>query len=227
MNASSDTPPGSLLQFDFCVPESQRLADLYGMAQDVEQAISFCDLHIEIDPTEAGISSEERLRREHTRQALCKAGLVAYARAFSGAVRPGLDKAFVARLSPNAQSLHSTVKALRDKWVAHAVNDFEDVQVRIDATVTANGTVEVRGVSLASRAIGGFVMAWMMQFRGLCREVLALIESDVSSENARLTAIARELPPATLAGFQRVDGVPMQTPTRLDPTRARSRFKAS
>jgi len=76
------TPSSQLLQYDFCVPEAQRLADLTGIKLDLEAANGYCDLHIDIDPTETGLSPQEMLRREHTRQALCRAFLVMYGRAW-------------------------------------------------------------------------------------------------------------------------------------------------
>jgi hypothetical protein len=69
----------AFLQFEYCVPESQALADLYGAQHDLEEAIRYCDLHIEIDPTESGISIEEVSRRNFTRNASAMAAVLAVA----------------------------------------------------------------------------------------------------------------------------------------------------
>ena len=150
-----DAKPGTLLQFDYCVTDSQRLADLIGIKADLEAAIRYCDLHIEIDPTEPGIAVDEMSRREHTRQALCRAALVVW----GSGVRSGLGDEHVARLSIDGRNLHVVVKPLRDKWVAHAVNHFEDLRVRIDVDVSTDGVVKIRGVSTAAHSVGGFVRA--------------------------------------------------------------------
>jgi hypothetical protein len=212
------------VEIDYCVPEAQRLADLWSVAEDLRQAIRYCDLHIEIDPTESVISAEEMLRREHIRQALCRAAIIAYGRSFTNGVRPGLDQDFVRRLLPKSQGLHATIRALRDKWIAHAVNHFDDIRVRVTATESDDGSLTIQGVSIAAQAVGGFVQAWMLDFRALCTEALVLVESDFRSESDRLTVHVRARPVKEILSRDRVDGVSMHRDT-LEPLRPRARYK--
>jgi hypothetical protein len=221
-----NTPVSQLLQYDFCVPEAQRLADLAGVRMDLESAIEYCDLHIEIDPTEPEISPKERLRREHTRQGLCRAFLIMYGRSWGwgAGVRSGLDDSYHQRLSHGAQQLHDTVKDLRDKWVAHAVNHFDDVRVRIDVEQKSDQTLFVRGVSTTGHHVGGFVRDWMIKFRALASEVLALVQQEMASESERLSAFVRQLPIEDVMSRPRVDGVALGT-TRLEPRKIRKNFR--
>jgi hypothetical protein len=218
------TPTSQLLQYDFCVPEAQRLADLAGIRIDLETAIEYCNLHIEIDPTESGISPKERLRRDHTRQALCRAFLITYGRCWGSGVRAGLDDGHRQQLSLGAQQLHATVKDLRDKWVAHAVNHFDDVRVQIDVDWRADETASVRGVSVTGHHVGGFVRDWMIKFRTLASEVLALVQREIASESERLSVMARKLPLENVMSRHRVDHIPL-TPTTLEPRRVRKVFR--
>lgn len=64
------------MMFDFCIPEAQRLADLTGANLDLDSALNYCNLHIEIDVEEKAISAHELIRRESTRQGLSRAAIV-------------------------------------------------------------------------------------------------------------------------------------------------------
>jgi hypothetical protein len=214
------------IQFEYCVPESQRLADLCGALNDLNEAIRYCDLHIEIDPTEGGISIEEMLRRDHTRNALCRAAFTSYGRCFGTGVRASLDSDLVKRLPAHLQDRHAQVKNLRDKWVAHSVNSFEDVRIRIDATQTGVGDIVAQGVSMATQLVGTFVRDWMIAYRALFAAVRDLVQDDLSVESARLSEKVREMPSEALLRLERVDGAPL-TRKSWDPGQSRARFRSN
>lgn len=212
------------LQFEYCVPESQRLADLHGAKHDLDDAVRFCDLHIEIDPTEAGIPVEEALRREHTRSALCRAAFISYGRCFATGVRTSLSSDLVERLPADLRGRHAQVRMLRDKWVAHSVNHFDDVRVRIDATMSPAGEFDIRGVVMAAQLVGGFVQAWVIAYRVLFVAVRDLVQKDISVETERLTAAVKRMPPQELMQLERVDGTPLVRKS-WDPGQSRGRFR--
>ncbi len=215
----------TVLQFEYCVPDSQKLVDLYGAQHDLDEAIRYCDLHIEIDPTEPGISIEELLRRDHTRNALCRAALISYGRCFGSGIRASLGPDLVKRLPTELRDRHAQVKNLRDKWVAHSVNHFDDIRVRIDATLNPAGELQVRGVSLASQLIGTFLRDWMISYRVLFVAVRDQVREDLSAESASLSDKVKEMPPQELMRLERVDGVPL-TRKSWDPGQNRGRFKS-
>jgi len=216
----------TVLQFEYCVPESQRLADLYGAQHDLDEAIRYCDLHIEIDPTEPGISIDEMLRRDFTRNALCRAALFSYGRCFGGGVRASLGQDLINRLPLELQDRHAQVKNLRDKWVAHSVNHFDDVRVRIDATLNPDGGVEVHGVSLTAQLVGTFLRDWMIAYRALFVDVRALVQQELSVESSVLSNKVKGMPMEELMLLERVDGVPL-TRKSWDPGQNRGRFKSN
>ena len=164
------------------------------------------------------------MRREDTRQALCRAAFVSYGRCFGSGVRAGLKVDFVKRLSPELQQRHSQVKDLRDKWATHSVNHFDDVRVRINARSNASGELEVEGVSIASQNVGGFVQAWMIAYRALFIAVRDLVQSDISTESNRLSNEVKKMPTEKLKEMERVDGIPL-TRKALDPSQNRNKFK--
>lgn len=212
-----------MIQLEFCNPQSQRLADLYGHQYDLNNAIRFCDLHIEIDPTEAGISIEEFLRREHTRHALCRAAFTSYGRCFGSGIRSGLNKDIVGRLPDELKQRHQQVKDLRDKWVAHSVNHFDDVRIRVQATVDESGEVQSRSVAMASQMVGTFVMAWMIAYLELFKAVLLLVDEEINNETVTLSNIVDQMTSSELMALERVNGTPLERKS-WNPGQNRSRF---
>lgn len=212
------------IQFEYCVPQSQKLADFYGYQLDLTDAIRFCDLHIEIDPTEKDISVGEILRREHTRNALCRAAFTSYGRCFGTGIRASLSQDILLRLPDELKQRHQQVKDMRDKWVAHSVNHFDDVRIRIDATWTESGDIEVRGISMASQMVGTLRMAWMMAYRELFKAVLALVEEQIRCETELLSEKVKQMTSEELLLLERVDGIPLNRKS-WNPGQKRGRFQ--
>lgn len=212
-----------IIQFDFCNPQSQRLADLYGHQYDLNSAIRFCDLHIEIDPTETGIDVKEVMRREHTRDALCRAAFTSYGRCFGHGIRSGLNKDFVGRLNDDLKQRHQQVRDLRDKWVAHSVNHFDDIRIRIQAAVDESGEVQSRSIFMAAQMVGTFVMAWMIAYRELFKAVLLLVDEEINNETTALFKIVSKMNSSELMVLERVDGTPLERKS-WNPSKNRSRF---
>jgi hypothetical protein len=126
-------------------------------------------------------------------------------------VRSGLGADYVGRLSTNSRNFHGVAKPLRDKWVAHAVNHFEDVRARINVTVNPDGSFVTQGVSILSQSVGGFVQAWMVQFRSVISEVLIHVKQETAKEFERLSNIVREIPVDDVLLRERVDGAAAKT----------------
>ncbi len=211
------------MHFEYCVAQSQRLADLIEIERDLETVVRYCDLHIEIDPTERGIKVDEVVRREHTRQALCRTALVMYGRAWESKARSGLGNDFRARLSERSRSFDGVVKALRDKWVAHAVNHFDDTRISLTVSVGTNGVAHVSGVDSISRAVSGFTRDWMIEFRSLCAEALGLLEQDIEKERGEVLSHVRALPIERILDLPRSDNVFRDR--ALNPRKSRRQFR--
>jgi hypothetical protein len=125
-------------------------------------------------------------------------------------VRAQLGSDRTEKLSPKAKQLHGVVKTLRDKWVAHAVNRFDDIRMRIDVSLYPDRSMQVRGVSVGSRNVGGFLREWMIAFRSLIGEVAALVQEDIRSESERLSTLVKSLPIEEVTSRERADHVPIE-----------------
>ena len=102
-------------------------------------------------------------------------------------MRASLGQDLINRLPPELQDRHAQVKNLRDKWVAHSVNHFDDVRVRIDATLNPDGGFEIHGVSLTAQLVGTFLRDWMIAYRALFVDVRALVQQELSVESSVLS----------------------------------------
>ena len=122
-------------------PKPRQLADLVGIQRDLlwvskafqvlshrEDRHQFPVLHLE---------------------ALHDAGLVRYARCFKKGRRNAfhIPKAWIDTLAAHLVEMHNRAMDIRDKHVAHSINDWE-VNVPVVQVVTAGGGTTVRGVSV-------------------------------------------------------------------------------
>ena len=171
-------------------PETYRLADMYGVLQDLEWLIALC----------------ERILRYRTRgprpdstemEALEGAALIRYGRCFKGGARTAflLDAQWIAQLPSELQSAHRDFEALRDKHVAHSVNDWElNVPVAVLRRDTETGESEVSSVSVQSHRIIGLTMESIQQLKRLAESLLILIRNESKVEAERVLAIAKQIP---------------------------------
>ena len=209
--------------FDFCIPEAQKLADLTGIKLDLKSALTFCELHIEIDPEAPDIDISELLRGEYTRQGLSRAAIITYGRCWGSGVRKSLPENILIKLSPASKIIHQQVIDIRNKWAAHSVNHFDEVKVFLQIN---EGTSfhDNLSVTVHSHSVAGFRRDFMIPMKTLCEELLALVEAESALESEKVTELARGLSKDEIMRLSRIDGV--QASERLFiPTKVAPRFK--
>ena len=213
-----------MMMFDFCIPEAQRLADLTGANLDLDSALKYCDLHIEIDVEERAIDVHELIRRESTRQGLSRAAIVTYGRCWGGGVRKPLSEDLVPRLTPPSSNIHQQVIDIRNKWAAHSVNHFDDVRVHIQVNEGGDECSRI-SVGVQSQSVAGFRQAFMIPMRTLCREVKELVQIEIGIESAKVTALARSMKIEEILLRKRIDGIAFGE-RQLTTTKVAQRFKS-
>jgi hypothetical protein len=129
----------------FHIPEAQALADLTGVESDLISAESICDRFI--------AESEKESRDWQLQEILCAAAIVKYGRAFPSRARQGVATEFVSKLSAEHQELHRFFKDLRDKWIAHSVNSFEENEVSAWLMPPERGPLSVTGISVRQHRV--------------------------------------------------------------------------
>jgi hypothetical protein len=137
------------------------LGELYGVEQDLEATKDYC----------------ERLRRELSDfasadwtlvYALSEAAVVRYVRCFTKGIRLSLDPEY---LTPTGREVHSWFLNLRNKHIAHSVNEFENWSVVVHV-VEAPDPAAVHHVSMGAGRIGGLSLDLVESLFALCDTAL-------------------------------------------------------
>jgi hypothetical protein len=81
-------------------------------------------------------------------EALWTAASIAYARAFAGGLRLGLDESVFDEAPEGMLEMHKYVKDMRDKRIAHSVNPFEQVQTVAILNGDGSGVIGVGAIHM-------------------------------------------------------------------------------
>ena len=172
---------------DFQVPEAQRLADLTGVAHDLEVAANMCGVYLDYrDRGDIGDLWQK--------QALSISAVTMYMRTATSGVRQGVTENHIAQLDPHHQAFHKYIKALRDKWVAHSVNALEETRVVVYPVPEGRGERGITQVTTQHRFTCSLSFDDANQLIVLAQELKRLVDSEIEDEKARLLEYARSLP---------------------------------
>jgi hypothetical protein len=171
------------------------LADLAGIALDLETAVELCRRLRgvwEVSPVDAALVD-----------ALSTAIVVRYSRCFAEGIRARIPPEFVDQLSPELQSLHRRVQALRNKHVAHSVNPLEEnlVIVRLAAPPDPPtlGLIEIRRDRLL-----GLDSTTAAAVHELCQTLFVAVSHCVEAKKKVLQHQLESLPLDSLYGLPEV-----------------------
>lgn len=206
--------------------EAAALADLYSVRYDLEIAT-----HLSKAAREAGVT---RPHDSLVVEGLVTAALIRYCRCFSTNVRLGLQRADIETLDAETLAQHDYFKALRDKFVAHSANPFEENWV----TATASERDGVR-YPIASVRHGSHRMLLSVgdarALGALVKQVRHFVDAKIRTEEAKLLGIIQQLPPDVLhdsdlrspAQFTLADVARTRGQTRAPTTRSKSARRSS
>ena len=126
-------------------------------------------------------------------------------------------------LVPDRLAIHDTVTAIRNKHIAHSVNDMEvntvSVQLFRDPSTDAYA---VRGVAVLGIRMMGITLGEIKDLRELCRALTAALEDEESAQRKRVEDLAKALPISDFVSRMDVDP-PMFSAGMQQPDRARRR----
>lgn len=197
----------------FNCPESQRLADLTSIAGDLHQAAQFCDIVInEYDDLGTADSHNALL------DALCVAALVRYMRAFSKDIRSSLPDDIV---PAECRDQHKRFKAMRDKWIAHSENQFEETYIKLVLEPNEDGKRGVRSITTEHHRVISMSPLQFKQLRDLARVVEDNVAQLLREERSRVLEFARNLDPEQF--YEQTDP-PRRTLGVADPTQRRKKW---
>lgn len=168
-------------------PEAQRLADLNGVSFDLALVSDLCDEFEEIDY----LSSTHHLA---IAQAIFMAAVVAYGRTFGSAVRSGVKREQLELLPDALQHRHQYFKDIRDKFIAHSVNAFEENCVKLYLVPPERGAPGVAFIGLGHSRVATLSHEDMAHLKELAIAVASLVEVEMESEKSRLLEYSKTLP---------------------------------
>lgn len=167
------------------IPESARLADLYGILVDLDAAHYLCGRAEELSK---GQQADFMLI-----EGIVCAAVVRYGRCLESRVRLGILSEQIALLTEDMQSLHRFFKDLRDKFVAHSVNPFEASFVTASVTERDGELLPIQSVSAGHSRIM-LTGATAYDLARLLKAIKAIIKEDVRDEEVRVLAHLQGLP---------------------------------
>lgn len=194
------------------LPEAALLADYYGILQDLEIAFEWCQRAIdeaEKTPTDLRLI-----------EALVTGVIVKYFRCFSSGARFGLKVADMADIGDELLARHSFYKHLRDKFVAHPVNPYEESYATISIGERDGETIVGKGVSPGhTRLLLSDREAH--ELMDLIRAVQICIRPKIEAEEAKVVELIHQLPKDVLKEWD------VHTPHRMKASDvAKSRRRA-
>jgi len=167
------------------LPEAEILADLYSIQYDLEIATHLCKA-----------ASEMAAPRPHDSLAvegLVTAAIVRYFRCFSSGARLGLRRSDIGDLDDQSLVDHDYFKALRDKFVAHSVNPFEENWVTATASERDGVRYPITSVGHGSHRM--LLSTGEARTMGtLITKVRRILEPRIRDEEERLLAVIQKLP---------------------------------
>jgi len=169
------------------LPEAKRLADLYGVAFDLLACRNYCEKYLQVF---TNISQPD----DETKHLECFSVyiFVKYGRCFKGGVRRKLEKELkdVIRntLSPDDLAFHQLIIDIRDKYIAHSVNNFESHKVRVWLNPEERGR-KINNVNVESHYLAGPEPELFERLKYLIDKLLLWINAEKKREEERLIQI--------------------------------------
>jgi len=168
-----------------------RLADLHGVLIDLRSVAGLC----------AGIikkmAADAYPRKRQEVDSLQEAAIVRYARCFKGGARTAfvVPADWIEGLPEHLRTLHQQIIHLRDKHIAHSVNDWEInwpvIYMKHDRN---SGSYEVSQVLVQHHRIVALPDAGMTYLRELAMALADMVEAEEEAERARLLEVAKAIP---------------------------------
>ena len=171
---------------DLEIDEARLLMDLVGIEYDLNTTVDWCN---HFDELMSDIMSKQGTT--WLVEPLTTAILVRFMRAFGSGVRCGNTKHISSYLSEEEKSHYDYFKDLRDKHVAHSVNEFEDNQAK---AYYIEGAVEkgINSIQTGCSRIIGLSSSEIDKIRHICNTLVKVIQSEIKEEKTKLLEITSQ-----------------------------------
>jgi hypothetical protein len=161
------------------LPEAKRLADLSGIASDLECCRDYCDRFTDTFPSDRDLQ--------------CFAVFIAikYARCFNQGARKGTSRELLSILKEDDRQIHDIIYALRDKHIGHSVSDWEAHFPRVWLTPEEEGR-GIASVSIESQETLAPSPRLIGRLKEVVEKLLEWIKSEMRAEETKLFQVVTE-----------------------------------
>lgn len=158
------------------IDEARYLANLVGIEYDLKTTIDWCDQFSQL------MSDRDKFWMV---EPVTTAILVRLIRAFGGGKRHSDAKHILSLLSKEEKEQYEYFKNVRDKHIAHSVNEFEDneVQAYYIEGAAENG---VNSIGLGSGRVIGLSSNEINNIRCICQALMAKVKLEMETEERKL-----------------------------------------
>jgi hypothetical protein len=202
------------------LPEAAPLADLYGVQSDLRHVIATCAAAMSL--------AHDRHHDADVVESLVCAALIRYFRCFSASPRLGLRHDEIGRRNKALRESHAWFRALRSKFVAHAINPMEQFWASAALAVRDGVPQPISSLTHGShRVLLGAVEA--VSISRLAEHALVVVERRIRPEYRRVLKLVQSVPLQTVQEwakrpYPRVR--PTDVSTDRPQTRATSKHKS-
>ena len=181
-------------RYDFSIPEAQRLSDRTGVDVDLESVVRMCSRCIRLINETAPPPENNPMSWWDDLQALGDlmfAAIVRYGRTFNSGVRKGIPQNWIDALPEELRTSHAYFKALRDKFIAHSVNQLEDNQVFVMLTPQFSEIQEPSHITVDRGRLLGISKEDTVNLKVLAEALRSRLSIEMEAESNRLLELAR------------------------------------
>lgn len=167
------------------LPETSLYADLSGIAEDLKCTIQLCT---KLDELFSSDQCDLLLA-----EALEIAAVIRYGRCFASGVRSRVPAEVLDKLLPEQQASHQLFIELRNKYIAHSVNPFEENAVVAWVSDRPEET-EIQNVAVHGGRIASFGASIVRELKVLAQAILHELQGQIEEEKMKVLVHARTLP---------------------------------
>jgi hypothetical protein len=173
------------------LPEAKRLADLYGIAFDLNACRRYCERYVQVQANMLTQTGNSFLLESQHLECFSVYILVKYGRCFKGGVRQQVADEIRAILSPEDLIFHKLVLDIRDKHIAHSVNNFEFHDVKVWLSPEERGR-RVDNVNIGGSYLIGLESEKFVELKQLIDKIILWIDGEKKREEQKLTQLVSE-----------------------------------
>lgn len=168
------------------IPEAADLADYTGIEYDLRSAREFVRLlrqELAKDPPNHSVV-----------QPITIAILVQYSRPFASGVRKPLGEEALAALTPDQRAKHDRLRTIRDRYVAHSVNSFEESRPQARYWVERVKDEGITSISCSHHRVIGLGAGELDDVVELTTALLEYVGTRLAAERERVLNAVRQMP---------------------------------